>query len=135
MLQFYFLSIFLNVVAGYLLFFWDDSPSSEGKSEFALQGDTVILVTGILSLLTGLVKIFSPIGGKLPVIGDLIPAVAGVICGLVLLFGFYRRRTSIIDSEQTQKIDGILAGNKRLLGGVAFVVAALHFLFPGVPLI
>ena len=135
MLQFYFLSIFLNVVAGYLLFFWDDGVSSEGKSDFSLQGDAFVLIVGILSLLTGVVKIFSPVGGRLPLIGDFIPAVVGILCSLVLLFGYYQRRTSIVDSEQTQKIDGMLAGNKKIIGGVAFAAAALHFLFPGVPLL
>ena len=135
MLQFYFLSVFMNVLAGYLLFFWDENASSETRNDFSLQGDTVILVTGILSVFTGIVKIFSPIGGRLPIIGDFIPTVTGIICGLVLLFGFYRRRTSISDSEQTQKIDGMLAGNKKIIGGAAFVAAVLHFLFPGVPLL
>ena len=135
MLQFYFLSIFLNVVAGYLLFFWDENISSDENSSFSLQSDTVVLCAGILSVLTGLVKLFSPIGGRLLVIGDFIPAVVGLACGFVLLFGYYQRRTSLVDSEPTQKINGILAGNKRLLGAVALVVAVLHFLFPGVPLI
>jgi uncharacterized membrane-anchored protein len=135
MLQFYFLSVFLNVLAGYLLFFWDESGSSEGKSGFSLQGDTFILITGILSAITGLVKLFSPIGGSLPIIGDLIPAAAGLVCGFVLLFGYFQRRSSIDDSEHTKKIDGLLAGNKKIIGAVAFVAAVLHFLFPGAPLI
>ena len=135
MLQFYFLSIFLNLLAGYLLFFWDDSGSSEDKNNFPLQGDTFILIVGILSALTGLVKLFSPVGGRLPIIGDLVPAAVGLVCGFVLLFGYYRRRTSIDDSEHTRKIEGLLSGNKKLLGALAFVVAVLHFLFPGVPLI
>ena len=135
MLQFYFLSVFLNVLGGYLLFFWDEISSSESSSNFSLQSDTVILCAGVLSVLTGLVKLFSPVGGRLPVIGDFIPAAVGLVCGFVLLFGYYQRRTSIADSEPTQKINGMLAGNKRLLGAVALVAAVLHFLFPGVPLI
>ena len=135
MVQFYFLSVFLNVVAGYLLYFWDDNASSEEGNEFSLQGDTYILVVGILSALTGLIKIFSPVGGKLPLFGDLIPAAMGIICGFALLFGYYRRRSSIDDSEQTKKFEGMLEGNKKLIGAMAFAVAILHFLFPGVPLI
>ena len=135
MVQFYFLSIFLNVVAGYLLFFWDENISPDESSSFSLQSDIVILCAGILSVLTGLVKLFSPIGGRLLVIGDFIPAVVGLACGFVLLFGYYQRRTSIADFESTQKINGMLAGNKRLLGAAALVAAVLHFLFPGVPLI
>jgi len=135
MLQFYFLSIFLNLVAGYLLFFWDEVNTSERKNEFSLQGDTFILIVGALSAITGLVKLFSPVGGRLPIIGDLIPAAAGLVCGFVLLFSYYRRRMSIDDTEHTQKIEGILAGNKKIIGALAFAAAVLHFLFPGVPFI
>jgi len=133
MVQFYFLSIFLNVLAGYLLYFWDETGSSEDRSDFALKGDTFILVVGILSVVTGLVKLFSPIGGTLPIVGDLIPAATGILCGLVLLFGYYRRRTSIDDTEHTKKIEGLLAGNKKLIAALAFVAAILHFLFPRAP--
>jgi len=135
MLQFYFLSVFLNVLAGYILFFWDDGIHSEGKNDFFPKNDTFLLIVGILSAFTGLIKLISPIGGKLPVIGDLIPSAVGLLCGFVLLFGYYRRRTSISDTEQTEKIEGMLAGNKRMLGTLAFITAVLHFLFPRVPLI
>jgi len=135
MSQFYFLSVSLNLLAGYLLFFWDDPDASERKSGFLLKNDTFILVVGALSAFTGLVKLFSPVGGRLPILGDLIPAVVGLVCGFVLLFGYYQRRTSIEDTEHTKKIDGILAGNKKVIGAIAFVAAALHFLFPGLPLI
>jgi len=135
MLQFYFLSVFLNALAGYLLFFWDENSPTEGRKDLPLQSDTFILVVGILSAVTGLVKLFSPVGGSLPIIGDLIPAAVGFVCGFVLLFGYYRRRTSIDDSEQTKKIEGMLTGNKRIIGAAAFVAAILHFLFPGAPLI
>jgi len=135
MLQFYFLSVFLNVLAGYLLFFWDDDITTEGKGNYFLQGDTFILIVGILSAITGLVKLFSPVGGALPIIGDLLPAATGVICGFVLLFCYYRRRKTIEDSEHTQKIEGMLIRNKKILGATAFVVAVLHFLLPGAPLL
>jgi uncharacterized membrane-anchored protein len=135
MLQFYFLSVSLNLLAGYLLFFWEEGVSSEGNSNFSLQGDTFILIVGILSVVTGLAKLFTPIGGALPIIGDLIPAATGLVCGFVLLFAYYRRRKTIEDSEHTQKIEGLLSGNKRIIGACAFVSAVLHFLFPGAPLI
>ena len=136
MLQFYFLSVSLNLLAGYMLFFWDETAASEErKSDFPLQNETFILIVGSLSILTGLVKLFSPVGGRLPIIGDLIPAAVGLVCGFILLFGYYQRRTSIDETEHTKKIEGLLSGNKKVIGAAAFVAAVLHFLFPGFPLI
>ena len=135
MLQFYFLSVSLNLLAGYMLFFWDETAASERKSDLPLHNETFILIVGSLSILTGLVKLFSPVGGRLPIIGDLIPSVIGLVCGFILLFGYYQRRTSLDETENTKKIEGLLAGNKKVIGAAAFVAAVLHFLFPGFPLI
>ena len=135
MLQFYFLSVFLNILAGYLLIFGEEGVSEESKNDLAFKAETFRLIVGVLSAFTGLTKLFSPLQGNIPVIGDLIPAVSGIVCGFVLLFDYYRNRTSVDDSEHTKRIDGMLVGNKRLIGAVAFVAAVLHFLFPRVPLI
>jgi hypothetical protein len=132
MLQFYFLSIFMNALAGYFLFFGEEGCPCEFKKDFPIQGETCILITGILSALTGLVKLFSPVGG-IPVIGDLIPAITGVLCGFVLLFEYYRRRSSIDNSEHTKRVEGMLVGNRKLIGALAFAAAVLHFLFPRAP--
>ena len=134
MLQFYFLSVFLNALAGYFLFFGENGCICEFKKDFPIQGETCVLITGILSALTGLIKLFSPVAG-IPIIGDLIPAITGVLCGFVLLFEYYRRRSSIEDSEHVKKVEGLLVGNKKLLGAAAFIAAVLHFLFPRAPFI
>ncbi|MDR0496026.1 MAG: hypothetical protein LBH42_00260 [Treponema sp.] len=132
MLQFYFLSVFLNVLAGFLLFSGEEGGSLEWRSGSSLRDETSKLVVGIVSMITGILKILSPIEGDVPVIGDLIPALAGFLCGFILVFEYYRLRSSIEDSEQIEKIDRILIRNKKIIGAVALAVAALHFLFPKV---
>ena len=134
MLQFYFLSIFLNLVAGYLLIFSEESVAFDSKDADP-RTSTFRLIIGVLALLMGIIKFFSPIGGSIPVIGDFVPAVAGILGGSILLFDFYRHRTSIRDSEGTKKIEGVLTVNKKLIGALGLIAALLHFLFPRVPLI
>jgi len=132
MLQIYFLSIFLNALAGYILISKDEGVILEFKSAFNLKDETFRLVLGILSALTGLFKLLSPIEGVLPVIGDLIPAAAGLLSGFILIFEYYRSRSTLVDTEHTQKISRVFVGNKKIIGIAALAAALLHFIFPRV---
>jgi hypothetical protein len=133
MLQFYFLSIVLNTLAGIILVSSNETQESLGG--FFLKNETTKFVIGILSALTGLMKILSVIQGDIPIIGDLVPAIAGLLCGFILIYEYYRNRTSLADSEQTEKINRIFVANKKIIGAAAIAAAVLHFLFPHVLLL
>ena len=133
MLQFYFLSVLLNAAAGYLLFFDSDSDLREFKCGFSVTEEKFRLTIGILSLLTGFFKILSPV--DIPVIGDFIPAVAGLLCGFILLIQYYRSRPTTSEPEDREKINKFLTGNRKLIAAAAMLAAALHFIFPGVLLL
>lgn len=135
MLQFYFLSIILNALAGYILITGDVKGVLEFKSNFSLMDETFKLVVGILCAVTGLLKLLSPIEGDLPVIGDLFPAILGLLAGFILIFEYYKNRSSLEESENTEKIDRILISNRKIIGIAALVIAVLHFLFPKVLLL
>ena len=135
MLQFYFLSVVLNALAGYILVSGEDKGILEFKGGFSLKDETFRLVVGILSVVTGLLKILSVIEGDVPVVGDLFPALTGFLSGFILLFEYYRNRSSIDSIESTVKIDRILIANKKVIGMAAVIAAALHFLFPKVLLL
>jgi len=135
MLQFYFLSIALNALAGYILIAGDDVGVLELKSSFSLKDETLRLVVGILSVITGLLKILSPIEGDIPVVGDLIPALTGLLSGFILIFEYYRQRSTLEVTKHTDRIDRILVSNKRIIGVIAIIAAVLHFLFPKVLLL
>lgn len=182
MLQFYFLSILLNLVAG-LIFVYvangedesslvlsdDDDPfassahadssdfdletddlnlgdsdSSEGSREAASKslglkalaipflGDkTLQLVVGILSVLTGLMKLLSPIQYDVPVVGDLIPSMAGLVAGAVLLLDWYQER-SAVSLPLPEVVQNIYTGGRTYLGIFCIIAAVLHFIFPRV---
>ena len=134
MLQFYFISVSLNALAGYFLFFRSDAEVSESQTGFSLHNETVKLVVGILSALTGILKLLSPIQG-IAVIGDFFPAITGILCGFILIYEFYKNRSTIDDSEQPEKVSGIILSNKKYIGAAALIFAVLHFIFPRVPLL
>ena len=134
MLQFYFLSILTNALAGYLLFFGDSGSVREFRCGFSVSNETFRLVVGILSAATGIFKVLSSI--DIPVIGDIIPAATGFLSGFILIFGYYGSSAgaedSAGDSERSKKIDSFLLANKKLIGAAAMVAAVLHFLLPNV---
>jgi hypothetical protein len=135
MLQFYFLSIALNALAGYILIRGNEENVLGLKSGFSLKDETFKLVVGILSVLTGLLKLLSVIEGDVPVIGDLFPALTGFLSGVILISEYFRSRSSLEVPERAEKFDRFLTANKKLIGMAALAAAALHFLFPRVLLL
>jgi uncharacterized membrane-anchored protein len=133
MIQFYFLSIFFNAVSGYVLVREDKEQDLvfETGPFFSLYNETIRLVLGILTLVSGLLKLLSSIQGDIPVIGDLFPAAFGLVAGFILVFDYYRTKTSI-ESEKSDLIERILIKNRRWIGFVTIASAILHFLFPSV---
>jgi uncharacterized membrane-anchored protein len=136
MIQFYFLSIVLNAASGYILAFSTDNDDIdvESKVGILLHKESFRLILGVLTILTGLLKILSAVEGDVPVIGDLIPALVGFLAGFILIFEYYRSR-SALDPEHTEKIEQLLISNKKWVGFLAIASAILHFLFPTVLLL
>ena len=139
MLQLYFMSIVLSGIIGFLFIFGDtgEDDSIEKSMKFSFSGGGFRLLLGILSALTGLVKFFLPVKGEsavtgIPILGDLVPALAGLAAGFVLLFGFYKDHASVSDKESDiGRIGGAFLQYKKVSGFVLVAVALLHFLFPG----
>jgi hypothetical protein len=138
MLQFYLLSVLMNALAGYILFFGDAGGTLEFRCGFSVKSETYRLVVGVLSAFTGLFKLLSSIQGDLPLIGDIVPAAAGFLCGFILIFEYYSNRSADADEPEPEygaKNAGFLIANKKLIGAAAMISAVLHFLFPTVLLL
>ncbi|MCL2602683.1 MAG: hypothetical protein FWD91_07725 [Treponema sp.] len=140
MVQFYFLSIVLNALAGYILFKGNECGGSDVGSvvfngRFSLKNETFRLIVGIVAALVGLMKLLSVTEGDVPVIGDIVPALAGILAGFVLIFEHYRSRISMESSSSAEKVDRLLVANKKIIGIAALAAAVLHFLFPRVLLL
>jgi hypothetical protein len=129
--QLYFLSILLNALTGILFIFGDTiegESATKGIRSFISSGG-FRLVLGILTAITGFLKFFSPF--KTPILGDLIPALAGIAAGFILVFGFYRENA--VKRDDGGKLDHIgdtLLLYKKAVGVCLLAVAVLHFLYP-----
>jgi hypothetical protein len=132
MVQLYFLSILFTGFSGYLLVTqekWENSSLEEGM-KFSPRNGTFRLILGILTALTGVLKLLSP-QGNLPFLGDLIPAVCGLAGGFTLVFGYYRGREGAVKGEgNLDRIGEILLRWRKGLGYALITSALLHFLFP-----
>ena len=143
MLQLYFLSVVLNGIIGFLFAFTDtgENDSVEKSMKFSFFSGGFRLILGILSAVTGFLKLLLPVKGSssvtgIPVLGDLIPALAGVAAGFMLLFGFYREHSARFENENDlDRIGNTFLRNKKIAGFTLIAVALLHFLFPAALLI
>jgi len=133
MVQFYLLSILMNIVAGYsLISFQTESKGTkfDGVREF-LKDATIRLVLGILCTTVGFFKLLTVMRGDIPVVGDLVPSLAGMASGFTLLLEFYKSNSSVTTST-LEKLDSIFVANKRLVGIISIVSGFVHFLFANV---
>jgi hypothetical protein len=131
MIQFYFLSILFNALTGFILF----TENSEGESsleeriKLPVNSEIFRLVLGILAIVTGLLKLLSPVQGDVHVIGDFLPAVLGFLTGFILIFSYYDEHATT-DEGKFRNFSAVLLRNKKWIGLAALAAAALHFLFP-----
>ena len=131
MIQLYFLSIVCNSLSGYILFSGGEDGTAE-KQLNLLDNPLFHLILGIVSVVTGILKLLSPSMDKILILGDLIPSAAGIIAGFMLIFGIYRNNTSSASpSEGSLDQYGInLMRFRKPIGLALIAVALIHFLFP-----
>lgn len=132
--QLYFLSILCNGLGGYILFFGSDDRAERNLPAF-LNNSTFYLALGVLSAVTGFLKFLSPsVGGGVPILGDLVPAVLGVISGFILIFGVSRGNKPADSDLITETSPDVLATRllkfRKPLGLGLLASALIHFLFP-----
>ena len=128
MIQLYFLSILCNGVAGYTLFSENNSIDID-KQRLSINSPTFHLVLGIMSAVTGILKLLSPVKNGLFILGDLIPAAAGILAGLLFIFGIYRQDTSSGNSGELDRIGTSLLAFRKPVSFALMGAAVLHFIF------
>jgi hypothetical protein len=138
MLQFYLLSILLNCVAGFILISnktpQAENESLETKTPELFKDKTFKLVIGIMCCFSALVKLLTSFPGAVPILGDLIPSVAGLLGGASLLIEYYITQ-SPSEAKLNPKLETIFIANKKYIGILCILSALLHFLFPKVILL
>jgi hypothetical protein len=132
MLPFYFLTILFNAISGYVLAFRKEEARGENGFSLSFDNEVFRLVLGAASIFTGFFKVLSPVIGNIPVVGDLVPALTNLLGGFILVFDYYRSRTTV-HSEAVEKLEDIIGKNRRIAGFVSIGAAILHFVFYSVP--
>lgn len=147
MFQMYFLSIILNVLAGLILLskkpvedtteapekkrnLIEDMNKSLSENNF-FQNKSFALVIAILALLTGIIKLFCVAKGGIIILGDLLPALAGITAGFAILLNYYLS-TATVATKLPAIIKTIFVDNISWVGIIACAIALLHFIMPGV---
>lgn len=154
MMQIFFLSIIFNFIAGLILLrtkvnataespdnskiedktkktnFLDNVNKTLGENEL-LGNKTFVLVIGILTLLTGVIKFFCVAKGGLLILGDLFPAVAGIAAGFAILLNYYLS-SATTENHLPKVLQLIFIDNIYWVGIAGIAVALLHFIMPGV---
>lgn len=133
MVQFYLLSVLMNLLAGFSLYIAGSEPKgvkSDGINIF-LQDHTIRLVIGILTFITGFFKLLTVMRGDIPVVGDLLPAIAGMTAGFTMLLEFYKSNSNVT-TDTLEKLDSIFVTRRRMIGIAAMSIGFVHFLFPNV---
>lgn len=147
MLQMYFLSIILNVLAGLILLskkpvedtteapekkrnLIEDMNKSLSENNF-FQNKSFALVIAILALLTGIIKLFCVAKGGIIILGDLLPALAGITAGFAILLNYYLS-TATVATNLPAFFKTIFVDNISWVGIIACAIALLHFIMPGV---
>lgn len=133
-MQFYFLSVILNILSGVVLSS-DRLGNRMAKAgilrEFLTQHGNLKLGLAILTFLIGIFKLLSVTRGDVIIVGDLLPALAGLIMGSILALEYYQERSSS-ETADLGKFSGFLLNTRQTFGLAGIIIAVLHFLFPGV---
>ena len=134
MIQFYLLSVLLDISCGYAL----AAKKSESSSQvvrgagIAISDPGLRLTLAILSIAIGLLKLLFALRGDIPVIGDFLPATAGIVVGATLLL-------DISDSahlpfakrgKMAAGLEKRLLSYKQAIGYAGIMAGIIHFLFP-----
>jgi hypothetical protein len=133
MLQFFFLSVFANLLAGASLaseYLGQKLPFFAPIKDLLTKRGSKIAI-GFAAVAVGIVKLIirSP-GRAVPVAGDLLPALAGIGMGMALLVDFFKQKVAQ-PSEALEKAEKIAMTYRLPVGIAGLAIAVLHFIFPG----
>ncbi len=116
--------------------FSENPPAQEEQklesTNFGIFNNAVFrLVVGVLSIFVGIMKLLSVFRNDVPVVGDLIPSLAGVCGGIALLLDYF-----ISNASETLSfppiIEKVFVDSKKYIGIICIVAGILHFIFPQV---
>lgn len=93
----------------------------------AFTGQTFRLLMAIITAVVGFLQLLTVHPDDTVFLGDLIPAVTGLLLGFVLFLEYYGERTETM-SHGMERLHQRLVGNASTIGILGIIVALLHFL-------
>lgn len=129
MYQIYFLSILTNVLAGIALGFDRMDERLRLHAVFnpeLFQHAGFRLAIGLITFVVGFLKLLSVSPGDVAVLGDLVPALTGMLAGFALSFQYYQERTTS-ESGTVASLDKVFGRHSSTLGMVALIAGVVHF--------
>jgi hypothetical protein len=134
MIQFYLLSVILNVLCGYALSARRDaSPSDIVRGARLIIADKGLrMALAALSIAVGVLKLFFALRGDIPVIGDFLPATAGIVVGSALFLDVSdeERLPFMKQGSLAARAEKFLVSYKISIGYAGMLAGLIHFLFP-----
>ncbi len=135
-MQLYALSVITLVLGGISAGF--DALATRFRLDTFFQPDALVapgfrIWFGIFTALVGALRLFIP-GGDVVIVGNLLPALGGILLGVTLIVQGYVSRSSV-ESELVERLQTLLVANAGLVGPIGLALGAAHFLFPRVVLI
>jgi hypothetical protein len=135
MIQFYFLSILTNLLGGLVLSieYLEQKFPALTKLRDTITDYGFQFILGILTMIFGFLKLLGVTKGDIPVVGDLVPALSGLVIGFTLIINYYKSKSTEPESSTAvETLDNIFLKNKTIIGVVGIVVAIIHFIMPKV---
>jgi hypothetical protein len=132
MYQLYYLSITINLIVGIVLargVISGKFPSFGKFLEDIGECEIFRLGGGIAATAVGILKLLLVTQGDLVIVGDLFPALIGIVVGATLLFEYLREKRSGGLPPWMNRTGDFLVAGKRIWGIAAVAAAVLHFFF------
>lgn len=133
MLQFYLLSVTVNLIMGLILVLFDrkNKDGDEDVKYKFLREPAFLLALTIFAGIVSILKLLSPVGvNAIPVLGDFIPFAAG-LCGFFVFLRKYLKTLSN-SSAVENPFFAFFENYENIIGFACLASAVTHMLFPNV---
>jgi len=130
-MQIYFLVVSTHLVAGLVLssHFLDEKLENFSSCTTLLNNSRFKLVLGALTMISALFTLLKVTPGDVIVVGDLLPAITGILIGGYLVLTFFYTKLEENRSWMKSYVD-IMEDRGHIIGLAAMIIGTLHFLVP-----
>jgi len=138
MFQLYLLTVLTNILAGMALssdFFSEKFPQFSDYIGY-MSNNVYRMVLAVVSIIIGIANFFPVYEGDIAFFGKLLPALAGITAGLLLLVDFVQKKGGAKagkTAELADKVEQLSKPYITVVGIVVVIIGVLHAVIPTVP--